>query len=288
MNRRALLTTWLLLAPALLVLGVLFVGGLLFGLAQSLGLFSLVDVGGPTLRFYREALVSADFARSLLLTLWIAAASTALASVFGLGLALLLRKATFAQRIVLVLVQLPLPVPHLVAGVGVALLLAQSGIFARLLHALGLVAAPAAFPPLVQDRAAVGVIVTYVWKELPFMTLAALAGLQASGAELERAARNLGATPWRALRHVTLPLVAPSLGGAALIVFAYVFGAFEVPLLLGQSYPRALAVEAYARYQDTDLAVRPAALALNTLIAALTALAVPPYVWLLRRAARAE
>jgi putative spermidine/putrescine transport system permease protein len=282
--KRATATTWLLLAPAVLVLGVLFLGGLLFGLAQSFGLFSVVEVGAPTLRFYRDVLTDADFMRSLLLTLWVAAASTLIATVLGFGLALVLRRN--GGRAALLLVQLPLPVPHLVAAIGVALLLAQSGLFARLLYAMGLVGAPSEFPPLVQDRASAGVIVTYVWKELPFMTLAALAALRAHGAELERAARNLGATPWRVLQHVTLPLVAPSLGGAALIVFAYVFGAFEVPLLLGQSYPRMLAVEAYARYQDTDLAVRPAALALNTLIAGLTALAVPPYVWLLHRSAR--
>ncbi|MBC8161599.1 MAG: ABC transporter permease subunit [Roseiflexaceae bacterium] len=275
--------TWLLLAPCLIVLCSLFLGGLLFGLAQSLGLWSVVDVGGPTLAFYGALLGNADITQSLGLTLYVAAVSTLLASVASLALALLLRQTFRGTRALRLLVQLPLPVPHLVAAIGIALLLTQSGVLARLFHAAGLIAAPEQFPTLIYDRAAVGIILTYVWKELPFMTLVTLAALRASGEEAERIARNLGARPSQVLWHITLPLIAPALLGAATIVFAFTFGAFEVPLLLGQSYPRLLAVEAYARYQDTDLAVRPAALALNTLIALCTALAVPPYIWLLRR-----
>ncbi len=277
----------LLLFPALIILGGPFLGGLAFGLAQSLGLFSVVDVGGPTLRFYADAVLSSDFLRSLLLTLYIALVSTALATMLSLGLALLLRRSFRGARLVRLLVQLPLPTPHLAAAIGVTLLLTQSGIFARLFYAAGLLAEPSDFPALVYDRGAVGIIVTYVWKELPFITLVALAALRSAGNELEQAARNLGASPWQAFWHVTLPLVAPALIGSATIVFAFAFGAFEVPLLLGQSYPRVLAVEAYMLYQDVDLTVRPGALALNTLIAALTALAVPPYIWLLRQARRA-
>lgn len=276
-------TTWLLLAPCLLVLCSLFLGGLLFGVAQSLGLWSVVDVGGPTVAFYGAVLQSADFAQSLGLTIYVAGASTLLATLLSLGLALLLRQSFRGSRALRLLVQLPLPVPHLVAAIGVALLLTQSGMVARLIHAFGLLAAPDQFPTLIYDRAAVGVVLTYVWKEVPFITLVTLAALRASGEEPERVARSLGANRGQVLWHITIPLVAPALLGAATIVFAFTFGAFEVPLLLGQSYPRVLAVEAYARYQDTDLAVRPAALALNALIALCTALAVPPYIWLLRR-----
>ncbi len=283
MRRSQRWTTFLLLAPSLLILSSLFLGGLLFGVAQSLGLWSVVDVGGPTMAFYGEVLQSPDFARSLALTIYVAGVSTFIATVLSLALALLLRRTFRGARPLRLLVQLPLPVPHIVAAIGVTLLLTQSGLVARLLNTLGLVAAPDDFPALVYDRAAVGMIVTYVWKEIPFITLVTLAALRASGEEPERVARNLGATPWQVLWHVTIPLVAPALLGAATIVFAFTFGAFEVPLLLGQSYPRLLAVEAYMRYQDTDLTVRPAALALNTLIALLTVLAVPPYIWLLRR-----
>ncbi len=284
MNRSTTLTALLLLIPTVLILGGLFIGGLLFGIAQSLGLFSLVDVGGPTLGFYKDLFRSTDFVRSLALTVYVAGTATTLAAFAGLALALLLRHMFRGIFLIRLLVQLPLPVPHLVAAIGVGLLLTQSGLLARLLHALGLVTTPADMLPLVYDRAAFGIIVTYVWKEIPFITLVMLAALHSVGNDLECMARNLGASSWQTLRYVTLPLVAPALLGAATIVFAFTFGAFEVPLLLGQSYPRVLAVEAFIRFGDTDLAVRPAALALNTILAILTALAVPPYLWLLRRA----
>jgi putative spermidine/putrescine transport system permease protein len=284
MNRSTTYTVLFLLAPSALILGGLFVGGLLFGVAQSLGLFSLVDVGGPTLAFYKDVLLTPDFLRSLALTTYIAATATILAAILGLVVALLLRHVFRNTIFARLLVQLPLPVPHLVAAIGIGLLLTQSGLLARMLYAVSFVATPADMPPLVYDRAALGIIMTYVWKEVPFITLVMLAALHTMGSDLERAARNIGASPWQTLWHVTLPLIAPALLGASTIVFAFIFGAFEVPLLLGQSYPHMLAVEAFVRFGDLDLAVRPAALALNTLLALITALAVLPYIWLLRRA----
>jgi putative spermidine/putrescine transport system permease protein len=177
-------------------------------------------------------------------------------------------------------VQLPLPVPHLVAAVGVSLLLAQSGLLARVLYAVGVIDQPAAMPALIYDRGAVGIITAYVWKETPFMALAAL---RSANSDLEQAARTLGARRWQTLRYVTLPLIAPGLLGAAVIMWAFTFGAFEVPLLLGQSYPRMLAAEAWQQYGEPNLATRPAAFALNMCVAGCAALALLPYLWLRRR-----
>jgi len=81
----------------------------------------------------------------------------------------------------------------------------------------------------------------------------------------------LGASYWQRLRHVTLPLVAPSVLAASVLVFAYTFGAYEVPFLLGQRYPSALPVLAYRRYVDTDLTARPEAMALSVLMALISA-----------------
>jgi putative spermidine/putrescine transport system permease protein len=177
-----------------------------------------------------------------------------------------------------------LPVPHLVAAISIGLLLGQSGLLARLVNATGVITMPAEMPALVYDPLAVGIIVTYVWKEVPFVTLVMLAALGSRLIELEQAARTLGATPLQTLLHITLPLIAPSLLGAATIVFVFTFGSFEVPVLLGQRYPRMLAVEAFVHYSDTDLQLRPLALALNTLIVVVTVLASIPCLWLLRRA----
>jgi putative spermidine/putrescine transport system permease protein len=112
--------------------------------------------------------------------------------------------------------------------------------------------------------------VQYVWKEVPFVGIVALAILANVGDGLDEAARTLGASRWQRLRHVTLPLLLPGVLSAAVIVFAFTFGTFEVPLLLGRSFPAVLPVLAHQRYTDVDLATRPEAMA----IAAVTTLIV--------------
>src|SRR5438045_8808904 len=105
-----------------------------------------------------------------------------------------------------------------------------------------------------------------------------LALLVRLGDEYEIVARTLGATPWQRLRHVTLPLIAPAVVSASLIVFTFVFGAFEVPFILGRPYPSMLAVVAQRRFMSTDLADRPGSIAVAVLIALITALLVWIYL----------
>jgi putative spermidine/putrescine transport system permease protein len=146
-------------------------------------------------------------------------------------------------------------------------LFSQSGAFARLSHAAGLIAGPADFPALTHDPFAIGIILVYVWKELPFITLILLASLQGIGVDHESTARTLGATRWQAFRHVLLPMLLPGLLSASALVFAFAFGAYEVPLVLGAHAPKALPVLAWQAYTDTDLASRPEAMAMAVIIA---------------------
>ncbi len=78
---------------------------------------------------------------------------------------------------------------------------------------------------------------------------------------LEQAARTLGASPWRAFREVTLPLLAPALGAAALLVFIFCFTSFGVILILGGPRFATLEVEIYR--QTINFANLPLAAALS-------------------------
>ncbi|MGD2012163.1 MAG: hypothetical protein PVG84_00400, partial [Desulfobacterales bacterium] len=71
-----------------------------------------------------------------------------------------------------------------------------------------------------------------------------------------------------------LPTISPSLGAACLIVFAYTFGAFEIPFLLGQTYPMMLPVWAYKNYSDVDLLARPEGIATGIIIAGIIIVAI--------------
>ena len=82
----------------------------------------------------------------------------------------------------------------------------------------------------------------------------------------------------QALTHVLLPLIAPGLTGAAVIVFAFTFGAYEIPLVLGANAPVTLPVLAYRSYTDVDLAARPQAMAMAMVIALLSGLMIALYL----------
>jgi len=74
---------------------------------------------------------------------------------------------------------------------------------------------------------------------------------------LEEAARMLGASRWRAWRQVTLPLLSPAIGAAALLVFVFCFTSFGVILVLGGPRFATLEVEIYRQtiqYLDLPLA----------------------------------
>lgn len=259
--------TLFLLAPAILVIGGLFLASLALGLVRSLGYLPAIGLSDPTLGAYRAVLTDSAFLRSLGLTLWIAAASTAIAAVVALGAALLLRQTFPGRALALFLFQLNLTIPHIVGAIGILYLFSQSGSFARLAHAAHLITTPADFPALVFDPYAIGIILTYVWKEVPFIGLILLARMQTIGADYEAVARSHGATRGQAIRHILLPLLMPSLIGASALTFAFTFGAYEIPALLGASFPKALPVLAYQNFTDVDLTARPEALAMAIVIA---------------------
>ncbi len=85
---------------------------------------------------------------------------------------------------------------------------------------------------------------------------------------LEQAARTLGASPWRAFREVTLPLLAPALGAAGLLVFIFCFTSFGVILILGGPRFATLEVEIYR--QTVNFANLPLSAALSLVQIAIT------------------
>ncbi len=256
----------LMLTPALAVILLLFVGGVLVGLGQSLDYMPMIGLRTPTLRHYVHILTDDGFRASLWLTLYISLASTLFATILAVMAALVLRHKFYGNRLITLIWQIPLPVPHMVAAAGMVLLLSQSGLFARLLYSVGWLTQPAQFPVLVFDRWNIATILVYLWKETPFIGLVVLAVLKRVGQEYEDVARVLGANAWQRFRYVLLPLLMPGIVSTSVIVFAYTFGSFEVPLLLGQRYPTVLPVAAYRAYSNPDLKQRPEAMAMGIII----------------------
>ncbi len=263
----------ILLAPTMTVIVVLFLGSLWYGLLQSLGWNARIGATNLSLDAYVEVLSGARYAtqfwRGLLLSLWITFTSTAISAVLAVGIALVLRESFVGKRLSVFLFQFNLPIPHIVAAIGVLFLLSQSGLISRALAQVGLVSVPSDFPVFVRDRWGLGIILAYVWKETPFIGVIVLAVLQSLGGSYEDVARNLGANAWQRFRYVTLPLIRPSLLSASVIVFAFTFGAYEIPAVLGVQFPSALPVIAVDIFNSADLRDRDEAMALSMIIAAI-------------------
>lgn len=276
----------LLLAPALLIIGLLFFGGLLVGLMRSFSYMPVIGLTEPNFNAYISVFTSREFYLSFLLSFHISFTSTVISSVLAIGAALLLRRQFIGRALVNFLFQLNLTVPHLVGAIGILYLFSQSGSFARLAAEWGMIAKPGDFPALVFDPYAIGIILQYVWKEVPFIGVIVLANMQALGEDYESVARSLGASRWQAFWHVLIPLIFPGVLSASVIVFAFTFGAYEIPAILGANYPAALPVLAYRKYTDVDLAARPEAMAMAIVIALLSAVMIYLYVRYTRRRIR--
>jgi putative spermidine/putrescine transport system permease protein len=226
------------LVPLLLagtLLGVPIAVGIGYQVAGALGLAG--DAApGAMLRVLRDGAVW----RAALLSLWIAAAGTTLSLLGALLLALTFQGSTTLDRVAQRVAAWPLPVPTVAAAVAILLLLSQSGWLSRVAVQMQLIPAPAAFPALVYDAWAIGVIAAVVWKELPFLLLVALGLLSLRGSAMVDAARTLGATRWQATRTITLPLLLRGMAPSVTAVFVFVLGSLELPLVLGPSAPLTL------------------------------------------------
>ena len=282
----------IMLAPTMAVIIVLFIGGLTYGTLVSLGWQPIIGRTEFTLDAYVNILFSetyaATFWQGLLLTIWVSVGSTFISAVLALATALLLRRSFIGKRLATFLYQLNLPVPHVVAAIGILFLFSQSGVLSRTGAQLGLFEFPRDFPVLVRDKYGVGMMLSFVWKEVPFIGVIVLAVLQSLGVDYEDLARSLGANRWQRFRYVILPLVMPGLLSGSILVFAFTFGSYEVPAILGVRFPRTLTVSAVRFFRNPDLNARTEGMAISIIISIIVFFLVLGYMWLSRRAIRQD
>ncbi len=198
----------------------------------------------------------------LVLSFQVAAAATVIAGVIGIALGAWLALWRFPGRdLVDVLVTSPLLVPPTVLGYYVLVAIGQHSPVGRLYHAL-------TGGTLVFSRA--GVIVAATLGALPFVAKAARAAIEAVDPALARAARTLGASPWRAFTTVVLPLASRGIAAGLMLGFARALGDFGVTLMVAGDIPGETQTASLAIY-DAIQASREADAA--GMIAVLSALA---------------
>lgn len=256
---------------------------ILYCIAAGFGLFDPVGEAGFTLRHYEALWNRGDLSASILFSVGITVVGTALSYILSLLLAITIRTSSVWNRISRFLVQIPLPFPHQIAAIFVILFFAQSGLLSRLLGATGVLSGQESFPALVFDEYGIGIMLAYLWKEIPFLTVVMLAILSGIEAEYEEVARSLGAGKFQRFRHILLPTVTRGALPNIILLGAFIFGAFEVPLMVGSLYPPMVSVLTLQRLEAADITQRGEAFALGTIVAVIIGLAGYAYVMVRRR-----
>lgn len=247
-------------APTLMALLLLFGGALAGALRRSVS----TPTDGLSLEPWRHVLADPALADALRFSLTVTLLATVTSALLAIPLAAALRQRSWTRAAF----ALPVLVPHLVVAAAAVAWLGPGGLADRLLDGLPL--------ELIRDRAGLGIVMVYIYKELPFLVLLVVAGWDRHTAQREEAAAALGATRWQRFRWVVWPAVRIPLVTGSLIAAAYALGAFEVPLVVGPTYPPTLATLAHEHTQAGDLAGMSRAAATLLLASGLTiALAVP-------------
>ncbi|NGM16653.1 ABC transporter permease subunit [Eggerthellaceae bacterium zg-893] len=273
---------YLLLAPALVLVAV-FLYGVVGGVLQGFGIMPFLGETELTFEYWQQVLTRPDLAQSVSFSFYLALASSLLALAGGIVLSAALCAVRQTRLVALVDVQIPLMCAHILVVLFMVSLFSGSGLVPRVLYHLGLAAAPSDFPSIVGDASGWGVLAVYAWKEVPFVAFCTVALMSHVSDRFGEAASTLGASPLRTFFTVTLPLCKGALVKAFLVVFAFAFGAYEVPFLLGPTLPKALPVLAYIEFQNPDIANRSVAMALNGVMALVTTVAAIAYFVVLKR-----
>ena len=279
---RKKITPYLLSAPVIVLCAILIIS-IINGVIQSFGIIPAFDMTKPTLAYYQEILHSESLMESIGLSLYLAVATTFLALAIGSllcwSLILLKKKGGALEQII----KIPFLVPHTVVAILAINLLSSTGLLSRIFMTMGMTEAAEWISCILYTPESWGVIMAYLWKEIPFVCYFIAAVMGSIDGSYGDAARNLGAGKWRAFWNVTLPLCKPAILNSGLIIFCYSFGAYELPLLLGSTLPKALPVQTYIEYTHPDLTHRPYAMALNMIMLLICLIAAGVYYLLLRQ-----
>ncbi|HEV8218620.1 MAG TPA: ABC transporter permease [Gemmatimonadaceae bacterium] len=211
---------------------------LLFVLAPVVG---LVAAGGG--RGLASLARDGELRASLALTALTATVATILGVVGGTPIAYLLARRDFRGRsIVAAAMELPLVIPHPVAGIALLLVLGRGSPVGGALYAAGLRVA----------GSATGIVCAMLFVSAPLYVSAAREAFSQVDARYESVARTLGDDVWRAFRRITLPLAGRGLTAAAVVMWARAVSEFGAIVILTYN-PKVASVLSYDRFTSFGL-----------------------------------
>lgn len=216
----------------------------------SAGEFLSFPPPGLSLRWYAAYLGSDRWVGSTITSIEIATATVLLATPLGVAASFGLIRGRFPGRAILLqLATAPMIVPGIIAAVGFYFFFAHLG--------------------LIGTR--VAIVLAHTALAVPLVVINVVGALRSFDIDLERAARNLGATRWRAFWHVTRPLLQPSVLTGALFAFLMSFDELVVALFIGGADTTTLPMRMWSSLRDE---IDPTIAAISTFLIALSGLVI--------------
>lgn len=214
--------------------------------------------GGFTMDYMLGVFQNPIYVEGLWNSLMMGIFSTLAAFVIAFPLALATHRWVFpGKKILSVLILAPLLLPPFVGAVGIKQILGVTGSLNAFLIDIGLMSAATPVDWLGEGRFW-GVVIMNALHLYPILYMNIAASLTHLDPAMEQAAQNLGCSPWRRLRKITLPLCMPGIFAGAAIVFIWSFTELGVPLVF--DYTRVASVQIYDGIKDLNSNPMPYAL----------------------------
>jgi molybdate/tungstate transport system permease protein len=211
---------------------------LLFLAAPTAGLVGAAGAGG-----LRRLASDAELRGALVLTVTAATTATLLGIVGGTPVAYLLARRPFRGRaLVAALLDLPLLIPHPVAGIALLLVLGRGSPLGQALLDAGIRV----------TGSVVGIVCAMLFVSAPLYVSGAREAFARVDARYEAVARTLGDPAWRAFRRVTLPLAGRGLLAASVVMWARAVSEFGAIVILTYN-PKVASVLSYDRFTSFGL-----------------------------------
>lgn len=177
---------------------------------------------------YWKVITSPRSVASFRITVTAALAATVANAGVGLLFAWVLTRYRFpGRRLLDALVDLPFALPTAVAGLTLVTLFAPNGWFGRFLEPLGI---KVAYAPL-------GIMAAMFFTSIPFVVRTVQPVLEDVSADVEEAARSLGARPWQVFALVIWPMILPAFLAGATMSFARSLGEFGAVVFIAGNLP---------------------------------------------------
>ncbi|MCP4381057.1 MAG: ABC transporter permease subunit [Hyphomicrobiales bacterium] len=228
--------SFLLVAPALAMVGLLFVYPLGFSLVTS---FEGETPGSWTTANFVKAV---DFySNDIMFTVVIVGLSTVLIAALSIAIGgyLTLGENPAAVAILKWLYRWPLFIPFVVAGQLMRTFLAKNGLMNNMIVGTGLLD-PMQTTSFLDWR---GIVITFVWKQTPFVALLVAGAMASLDRSTIEAARNLGASRLRILLEIVVPQVRPTIVVGLILSFVVMMSVLSVPIMINAQTPTMLTVD---------------------------------------------